>query len=80
MPTALASWIIGRNPLHRGIIIVIKIIIVGLLAIIGLGRNPLHRGIIIVITFNFLDEWEAAYSVGRNPLHRGIIIVMLQRQ
>ena len=74
MPTALASWIIGRNPLHRGIIIVIKIIIVGLLAIIGLG------GIIIVITFNFLDEWEAAYSVGRNPLHRGIIIVMLQRQ
>ena len=39
----------SRNPLHRGIIIVIKVtsLISGGAAFSG--RNPLHRGIIIVI-------------------------------
>ena len=39
----------GRNPLHRGIIIVICFFICAIPASIAPCRNPLHRGIIIVI-------------------------------
>ena len=56
----------GRNPLHRGIIIVIMESMMQWQTRDIIGRNPLHRGIIIVIVASAGSIYEDVGCVASN--------------